>query len=86
MNYNNHGLCRGILSNIYHLRNNLKKLEEQEPTLFEGDQQPINSHWEFWSTDEVLERIYQDIEYVLKESENLSSKEEVEKFLKGNNQ
>lgn len=86
MNANNHELFRGILSHIYHLRNDLKKLEEREPTLFEGDEQPINSHWEFWSTDEVLERIYKDIEYVLKESENLSSKAEVEKVLKGNNQ
>jgi hypothetical protein len=75
MNSNNHELCRMILSNIWHLRKNLKELEEKEPQLFEGDDPAIKSGWEFWSTDEILKNVEEDITTSLKESENIHCKE-----------
>jgi hypothetical protein len=65
MKDHNHELCRRISSNIYHLRNNLKELEKTEPSLFDGDNPEINSNWEFWTTDEILERISAEISDVL---------------------
>jgi hypothetical protein len=34
MIFKNHELCRKILSHLYHLRNDLKKLEEENPAFF----------------------------------------------------
>lgn len=65
----NHELLRRISSDIYALRNDLKELEKSNPSLFEGDDPSIQSSWEFWTTDEILERIDGEINDVLKTSD-----------------
>lgn len=71
---NDHDLCRRISSNIYHLRNNLKELEKSNPGILDGNDPLIQSSWEFWTTDEILEIIDSELRDVLKRSENVQSK------------
>lgn len=68
MNPNNHELCRRILSDISCLRKDLRELEELESSLFEGYDPTIQSRWEFWSTDDILEIISDDIKGILLEN------------------
>ncbi len=55
-----------IQNSIYKLRVGLNVLEKKEPSLFDGDDPHMRSQWEFWTTDEILEILYSDIEFVLK--------------------
>lgn len=83
---NDHELCRRILSNIYHLRNNLKELEKFNPGLFElldENDTLVSSHWEFWTTDEILEIIGSELGDALKVSEDIQNKQLYKKLYEG---
>jgi len=71
---NNHELCKRILSNIDHLRDDLKKLEDSNKALFDGDDPLVQSSWEFWNTDEILEHIGSEIGVALRDSERIVTK------------
>jgi hypothetical protein len=63
---------RGIVSDIDSLRIRLEYLREKYPELFMDDCGNASSftfitdYWEFWSTDEILESLSDDIKEILK--------------------
>jgi hypothetical protein len=58
-------LFHKTLQDIKNLRESLKGLETANPHLFDRYNGCINMEWEFWSTDEILERVSEDISSVL---------------------
>ena len=61
----NSDLLKKTLQDIKNLRESLIDLECANPHLFSHYDGIITSGWEFWTTDEILERINEEISCVL---------------------